>query len=179
MVDSIRGGNIKLVLCFAFYLAWWVIGFNTKHPIRGIKSGWLLIPAAVLGVLALVDISRGISLTEGPVPGVALIAGGVATYAVLLGVTTGLLHRPVTTELIIIVLWATVMLLEINTLVGLGTITVALGWALAALCLVGTAGSLVCYQLFYGLDARAAFIDGTIPLLLACAMTGLVTVFAR
>lgn len=179
MVDSIRGGNIKLVFCFAFYLAWWVIGFNTRHPIRGIKSGWLLIPAAVLGVLALVDICQGVDLIGGPVPGVALAAGGVAGYVVLLGVTRGLLHRPVTTELIIIVLWATVMLLEINTLVGLGTIATALGWALAALCLVATAGSLVCYQLFYGLDASAAFIDGTIPLLLACVMTGLVTVFAK
>ena len=179
MVGSIRGGNIKLVLCFAFYLAWWVIGFNPWHPIRGIKSGWLLIPAAVLGVLALVDVCQGISLTEGPIPGMALIAGGIASYVVLLGVTGGLLHRPITTELLIIVLWATIMLLEINTLVGMGVISVTVGWALAALCLVGTAGSLVCYQLFYGLDARAAFIDGTIPLLLACAMTGLVTTFAR
>ena len=172
-------GNIKLMLCFAFYLAWWVIGFNPKHPIRGIRSGWLHIPAAVLGVLALVDIWQGISLTEGPLPGVALVAGGVASYVALLGVTSGLLHRPVTSELFIIVLWTTVMLLEINTLVGLGTIAAALGWALVALCLLGAASSLVCYQLFYGLDASAAFIDGTIPLILACVMTGLVTAFAR
>ena len=179
MAGYIRAGNIKLVLCFAFYLAWWVVGFNPRRPVRGLTSAWLLIPAAVLGVLAIIDISRGLVFTGGLVPGMAIVVAGVVGYVVLLGVTSNMLHRPVTTELLIIVLWATFALLEINALVALGSLLHALGWALMALCLLGTAASLVCYQLFYELEAGAAFIDGAIPLLLAGAMTGVIALLAH
>ena len=178
MADCIRSGNIKFVLCFVFYLAWWIVGFNPKWPIRGMKSGWLLIPAAVLGAWALVDIISGLVLDGGPVPSVALIIGGVLSYAVLLGITAGLLHRPATSELFIIVLWATVILLEINSLVALGSVSDTLGWTFMAACLVCTAASLVCYQLFYDLDTTRAFIVGAIPLVLACIMTGVMAVCA-
>ncbi len=179
MAGIIRAGNIKLILCFVFYLAWWVVGFNPKYPIRGLKSGWLLIPAAILGVLALIDIWQGLDFTGGPIPGMALVAGGIACYVALVGITSILLHRPVTTELLIIVLWTTVMLLEINTFGGIGSLTLAWGWTLTTLSLVGAAGSLVCYQLFYGLEANAAFIDGAVPLMLAIAITGLITLCAK
>lgn len=174
MAANIRMGNIKLVLCFAFYLAWWIVGFNPRHPIRGLRSGWLLIPAVVLGALALFDICRGLEYTGGLVPSMALVAGGAVVYAVLLGVTGRLLHRPVTSELFIIVLWATVALLEANTLVAIGSIPSWLGWVLMLLCLIAAAVSLVCYQLFYGLEAWPAFVDGAIPLLLAGIMTGVI-----
>ncbi|MBR3317385.1 MAG: hypothetical protein IKG21_06180 [Atopobiaceae bacterium] len=174
-MDSIRAGNIKLLLCFAFYLAWWVVGFNPHHPIRGLKSGWLLIPAAMLGIWALVDIVQGLDFTLGPVPGMAFVVGGVVSYVALVGITSGLLHRPVTSELFIIMLWACIALLEINTFVGMGSIASSPGWILTILCIVGTIASLVCYQLFYGLDASPAFIDGAIPLILAGVLTGLIT----
>lgn len=179
MADGIRVGNIKLVLCFLFYLTWWIMGFNPKHPIRGIKSGWLLIPAAALGIWALIDIFRGIDFAHGPLPGVVFVVGGILSYVALLTITGILLHRPVTSELLIIVLWVTVALLEINTLMAVGSVSMGLGWILMALCLLCTAVSLVCYQLFYGLDARAAFIDGAIPLILAGAMTGIVALCVR
>lgn len=179
VAEYIRAGNIKLLLCFAFYLAWWVVGFNPWRPIRGMKSGWLLIPAVVLGALALLSIVRGLNLSGGLVPGVAIVLGGVASYAVLLFVTGAMLHRPVTSELFIIVLWATVAILEINTLVALGSVSLGLGWGLVALCLAGSAASLVCYQLFYKLDGMAAFVDGTVPLVLAGLMTGFITLCAR
>lgn len=178
MGNYIRTGNIKLVLCFAFYLAWWVVAFNPGRPIRGLTSGWLLIPAAVLGVLGLSDIFQGLDFTGGLVPGMALVVGGVVSYVMLVGVTRGLLHRPVTSELLIIVLWATVALLEANTLVAQGLVSPGLGWGLMALCLLGVAINLVCYQLFYGLEAGPAFIDGAIPLLLAAVVTGLIALFS-
>ena len=178
MAEYIRTGNIKLLFCFAFYLVWWVVGFNPWRPIRGLKSGWLLIPAVILGVLALCDIWQGLDFTNGLIPGRALVFGGIACYVALLIISTRKLYRPVTSELFIIVLWATVALLEINTLVVLGPIAPGLGWALAALCLVGTAISLVCYLAFYAFDGMAAFVDGAIPLVLAGVMTGLITLCA-
>lgn len=179
MAEYIRAGNIKLLLCFAFYLAWWVVGFNPWRPIRGMKSGWLLVPAAVLGILALISIVRGLNFSGGLAPGAAIVLGGVASYAALLFVTGAVLRRPVTSELFIIVLWATVALLEINTLVALGPVSSGLGWGFVALCLVGSAASLVCYQLFYGLDGMAAFADGAVPLVLAGLITGFITLCAR
>ena len=178
MAEYIRAGNIKLLLCFAFYLAWWVVGFNPWRPIRGMKSGWLLIPAVVFGVLALISIVRGLNFSGGLAPGAAIVLGGVASYAALLFVTGAVLRRPVTSELFIIVLWATVALLEINTLVILGSIAPWLGWVLAALCLLGATVSLVCYLAFYAFDGMAAFVDGAIPLVLAGIMTGLIAVCA-
>ena len=178
MAQYIRTGNIKLLFCFAFYLAWWVVGFNPWRPIRGLKSGWLLIPAVALGILALCDIGRGLTLSDGLVSGLTLMLGGIASYVALLIVTGVLLHRPVTSELFIIVLWATVALMEINTLVALGLIPPELGWPLVALCLAGTAASLVCYQLFYGLNGMAALVDGAVPLILAALMTGLISLYA-
>ena len=178
MAEYIRTGNIKLLLCFAFYLAWWVVGFNPWRPIRGLKSGWLLIPAVILGVLSLCDIWQGLDFSTGLVPGIALVLGGVASYVILLVISSHKLYRPVTSELFIIVLWATVALLETNTLVVLGYISPWLGWILAALCLVGTAVSLVCYLAFYAFYGMAAFVDGAIPLVLAGVMTGLITLCA-
>ena len=178
MAEFIRTGNIKLLFCFAFYLAWWVVGFNPWRPVRGLKSGWLLIPAVILGVLALYDIWQGLDFSVGLVPGTALALGGVASYVALLIITSLKLHRPVTSELFIIVLWATVALLEINTLVVLGSIALWSGWILAALCLVGATVSLVCYLAFYTCDGMAAFVDGAIPLVLAGIMTGLITLCA-
>ena len=67
------------------------------------------------------------------------------------------------------------LLEEINTLVALGLVPPGPGWALTALCVAGSAVSLVCYQLFYGLKGMAAFVDGAVPLVLAGLMTGVVT----
>ena len=178
MAEYIRTGNIKLLFCFAFYLAWWIAGFNPQHPIRGLKSGWLLIPAVILGVLALCDIWQGIDFSHGLIPGTALVLGGIVCYVVLLFISSRKLYRPVTSELFIIVLWVTVALLEINTLVILGSIAPWLGWVLAALCLLGATVSLVCYLAFYAFDGMAAFVDGAIPLVLAGIMTGLIAVCA-
>ena len=179
-MDSIRAGNIKLLLCFAFYLVWWIVGFNPHHPIRGLKSGWLLIPAALLGIWALVSIVQGIVFSPGPaqsghIPRMVFVVSGIVSYVALLGITSGLLHRPVTSELFIIVLWACIALLEINTFVGQGSIGTGLGFILTTLCIIGTIASLICYQLFYGLDAGPAFVDGAIPLILAAVLTGLIT----
>ena len=177
MAENIRIGNIKLLLCFAFYLAWWIVGFNPWRPIRGPKSGWLLIPAIILGALALVDIAQGIDLSDGLMSGRILVVGGIASYVALLFITSGPLNRPVTSELLIIVLWATVALLEVNTLVALGSIAPTA--ILEPVQLAGTTVSLVCYQLFYGLNGLAAFVDGPLPLVLAGLMTGLIALCTR
>ncbi|MCD8004148.1 MAG: hypothetical protein LUE91_00585 [Oscillospiraceae bacterium] len=53
--NQMLAGNLLLILCCVFYLLWWLIAFKVK----GIKSGWLLIPAALCGLAAVWEIIRG------------------------------------------------------------------------------------------------------------------------
>lgn len=174
MADGIRVGNIKLVVCFVFYLAWWVVAFNPTRPVRGPRSAWLVLVAAVFAVLAIADIAVSVRLGGGLLDGRVVLAAGIASYVALAVLTQRLAGRPVTSELLIIVSWVSVSVLEVSTLVGLGCVSASFGCALVGLCLAAGAACLVCYMLFYGLDVRAAFVDGAIPLLVAPALTGLI-----
>jgi hypothetical protein len=71
-----------------------------------------------------------------------------------------------------------VVVLETNTLVALGSVSLALGVGLAVLCILCAVASIVCYQRFYALEAAAAFVDGSIPLVLAVVMTGALAICA-
>ena len=55
-------GNILLIVCCAFYLAWWMLAFRPENAVKGMRSGWLLIPAAVSGILSVVVILRGMGV---------------------------------------------------------------------------------------------------------------------
>jgi len=162
--------NLLLVICCAFYLAWWLLAFKPVDPIRGMKTGWLLIPAFAAGIAAVVFAVKGLgapSVNPGLFPSGWVLWGGVIAYVVLLTVTTFLLHRPVTTELFLIVGWAMLALSEVNTLYGGGTLSYRAAITFAAIIAVGAVISLICYMLYYKLPATAGFVDGIVPLLMA------------
>ncbi|MCD8104465.1 MAG: hypothetical protein LUF35_05565 [Lachnospiraceae bacterium] len=52
-------GNLLMIGCCAFYLAWWLIAFKPEGAVKGIRSGWLLIPALIFGVAAVMQIAQG------------------------------------------------------------------------------------------------------------------------
>lgn len=52
-------GNLLMIGCCVFYLAWWLIAFKPQGAVKGIRSGWLLIPALLLGVAAVIQIVQG------------------------------------------------------------------------------------------------------------------------
>lgn len=37
---KILTGNILMILCCIFYLAWWLVAFKPTGAIKGMKSGW-------------------------------------------------------------------------------------------------------------------------------------------
>ena len=169
-------GNLLLVLCCAFYLAWWLLAFRPVNPVRGFRTGWLLLPAFAAGLGAVVFSVRGLGTagSGGLFPAGRVVWGGIAAYAILLVVTKFLLHRPVTTELFLIVGWAVLALSEVSALYGCGALSHGCSLAFAAVVAVGTAVSLVCYVLYYRLSPAAGFIDGIVPLLMAAVvMAGL------
>jgi len=170
-------GNILFIVCCAFYLAWWLLAFNPSGAINGARTGWLLIPATITGLLGVILAVRGIlaeKLTGQLLGGMYILWGGIALYFVLMAVTVLLLKRPATTELILIVGWGMLALAEINTLFGIGRFSHGLAAGFLVVIGAAVAVSLVCYVLYYHLDTVAGYIDGMIPLLLsALIMAGI------
>lgn len=170
-------GNILLVGCCVFYLLWWLIAFKPEGAIKGVKSGWLLIPALLLGVAAVARIIQGSLNADAErsfFSGKSVLLIAAAAYVTLLVLTRILFHRQVTTELLLIVGWAALTFVEINTLYGCGILShgSSIGWF--ASILIAAAVSMVCYILYYRLTDTAGYIDGMIPLLsVAVLMSGL------
>lgn len=162
-------GNLLLILCCVFYLAWWLLAFKPVNPIKGMKTGWLLIPAFAAGIAAVVFAARGIgaAVKPGLFPSGWILWSGILAYVVLLWVTGFLLHRPVTTELFLIVGWAMLTLSEVSALFGGGAFGHGTAILFTAIVAAGAAVSLICYVLYYHLSAAVGFIDGMVPLLMA------------
>ncbi|QNK39507.1 hypothetical protein [Caproicibacter fermentans] len=167
--------NLLLVVCCSFYLLWWLLAFRPVNPIKGMKTGWLLIPAFAAGITAVVFAARGLGMAAdkpGLIPSGWVLRGGIAAYVLLLIVTRFSLHRPVTTELFLIVGWAMLALNETSVLFGCGAFGRGTAMAFSALIAVGAAASLVCYVLYYQLPAKAGFIDGIVPLATTALIMG-------
>lgn len=165
--------NLLLIVCCAFYLLWWILAFKPTGGVRGMRTGWLLIPAFAAGLAAVVLAVKGIgsaSVHETLFPVRSLLWGGIAAYLILLAVTVLLFKRQATTELFLIVGWAALALSEINALYGIGRFSHSA--AVVFLVVVGAAAlvSLVCYVLYYNLGGRAGYFDGMVPLLLVAVV---------
>ncbi|MCD8384717.1 MAG: hypothetical protein LUC39_07155 [Clostridiales bacterium] len=171
-------GNLLLVGCCVFYLAWWLIAFKPEDAVKGMKSGWLLIPAFLFGIAAVVQIVRG-SEMDGQAAlfsRAAVAVGGVVAYIVLLAASSIILKRQVTTELFLIVGWTVLMFLEVDGLFALGQYSRGMSIGFLVVTVIVAVVSLVCYLLYYNLDSVKGYVDGMIPLLLVAVMMAAVTV---
>ncbi len=175
-------GNGLLAVCCGFYLLWWILAFKPAGAVKGMRSGWLLLPAFAFGLAAVYLILRGaasIQPTQTFFPGMSLLIGAVAVYFILLAVTAFGLKRQVTTELLLIVGWAALVFAEVNALYGFGRFSGEAAAGFFVVTGVCAVVSLICYILFYSLDSRAGYIDGMIPLLLAAVVMIVLTLAAR
>jgi len=96
---------------------------------------------------------------------VYFLLGALGAYFILLGISKSFFQRPVTSELLLIVLWSALEWSVITALKMGGHLS--FGGALTLTTLVGlsTCIGLVCYILFYRLDGAPRFWDGLIPLM--------------
>ncbi len=173
-------GNLLLVACCIFYLAWWLIAFHPTHAVKGFKSGWLLIPAFLFGVWAVAEIVRGCGAAQAErllLPRAGIVLAGIVLYFLLLAGTLLLLKRQVTTELLLIVGWTVLMFLELNALYGLGHFTETEAILFMIVTVLAALISLFCYLLYYNLDSVKGYADGTIPLVLTALMMIVTTVY--
>ncbi len=171
-------GDLLLIGCLIFYLAWWLVAFRPERPITGLKSGWLLIPAFLFGVSGVVGIIQGCMGVDSHdllLQFMPTAIGGLVIYILLLTVTTLFIGRMVTSELIIMTGWATLMFIELSALYGTGRFGLPVTVIFLILVVLALAISVVCYVLFYNLDPVSAYIDGTIPLALGFVMMTLIS----
>lgn len=170
---TLVGGHVCLAVCAALYLAWWWIFFNPALPkatgalyAAGVGC---IVGAVLFGIAAVVLIGMGLGAfagasAEAVVPGWAFAVGGVVAYFGLAFVTTRFFQRPVTTELLLFVLWAALELAVVNALAGVGAVEPGLAAVLAVAVAVLFVGCLVCYVLYFRLAPMPSFVDGALPL---------------
>ena len=174
-------GEVLLVVCSLSYLAWWMLTF--RPSVRTPPDGRLFLAGAVLGGLGgLVLLAVGIAvlLPKASLPALgATIVGGVLVGALLLYVTSSVAHRPVTTELPLIIVWATAQLAAGITLRTAGVLSApaASTWIVATA--IATLVGLACYLIFYRLDSSSGYWIGMVPLavdgVVAAILAGMVT----
>lgn len=175
-------GNVLLVGCFAFYLLWWILAFKPRSPVTGMRSGWLLIPAAVLGIIAVVEIIRAGNAApreNALFSGKAVLLLSLVFYIALFLISRYVFQRMVTTELLLIVGWAGLVFWEINALFSLGSVSRGFAVGMLAAAVIAAVISLVCYMLYYGLGPKTGYIDGMVPLVIAGVFMAVLAVFCK
>lgn len=171
-------GNWLMVICACFYLAWWMITFKPPAP-EGTPVGSVCLTLAFLsGLGGLVWCIRVLNMPVETVhPGFSslwIAAGGVVAYIILLAGTGVLLHRQVTSELLIITGWAVLELCLVNYWHQMGNLSDVRGMQISVIILAAAIVSLICYLLYYKLPYEKGYIDGCIPLgLVAVVMAGI------
>ncbi|MBK5261791.1 MAG: hypothetical protein JJE17_04350 [Peptostreptococcaceae bacterium] len=165
---EIFAGNLLLLFCSLCYLAWWVVSFNPNSS--GGSAGMFYIAAAfIIGVVAIFLTSSGIkwlSQDSKSLPVSFILLGSVAVFIILLLVTTIAFHRMVTSELLIIHIWAALELSMVVVLYGTGHFGFGRVAILSALIGIAFIASLICYILYYRLDGTASYWAGMIPLIM-------------
>lgn len=76
-----------------------------------------------------------------------------------------LLQRPITTELLLIVMWITLELCALTMLHSSGALRATAAIVLAIILLILLIADMACYLAYYHLPPMPAFIDGTTPLI--------------
>ena len=172
-------GNWLMVVCAAFYLAWWRITFRPPAPEGTPLGSACIILAFITGIAGIV--LAGISMNSGSenteragIPGIAIVIGGVVTYVVLLAVSSRLFHRQVTSELLIIIVWTVLELCALNSWYQRGKLVFVLTVILAVMVIIVAIASLICYLQYYRVSYEKGYLIGSIPLVLTAAIMAII-----
>ncbi|HZK88418.1 MAG TPA: hypothetical protein VFC27_04610 [Anaerovoracaceae bacterium] len=161
-------GNLLLLFCSFCYLVWWFVSFNPNSS--GGSAGMFFIAAAFIsGIAAIFLTSSGInwlSQDSKSFPVKFILLGSAVVFLILLLVTTIVFHRMVTSELLIIHIWAVLELSMVVVLYGTGHFGFGRVAILSALTGIAFVAGLICYILYYRLDGTASYWDGMIPLII-------------
>ncbi|MCK9171660.1 MAG: hypothetical protein M0P01_14715 [Treponema sp.] len=160
-------GNAGMFLTSLLYITWWVLVFRPGAAASRFITTVLLIPAFITGIAAIVLFVIGVQIPAGVrrgIPSGIIFIAALLLYGILLIVSIYVFHRPVTSELFIMILWAAGELCAISALYASGRFAMSEVFALLFLILSATAAGFICYLQYYKLSGTASFVDGLIPL---------------
>jgi hypothetical protein len=169
-------GNLCMFVTSLLYIGWWTVAFRPGAACPRSVSAALLAAALVVGCAAIVLFVCGIRIPTDVRPAVSsgkILIAALILYAVLLAVSQVLFHRPVTSELFIILLWAAGELCALSVLNTTGRFGIPVTVVLKLLVFAAAFGGFICYLRYYHLDGEASFIDGLIPLVSVAAVVGI------
>lgn len=155
-------GNALMIATSLFYILWWRASF--WNPAAGgifislaIITG--LASVAIIAVSALEATTRGLSES-------IIILAALPLYVALFFITTGPLHRPLTSELLIIIVWAVAEFSAVNLLYSCRRFNLAGAIAGTAIVSAAVIAGLVCYVRYYTFPANSTerFWQGIYPL---------------
>ena len=164
-------GNWMMVLCAVFYLAWWRITFRPPAP-EGTPLGRIcIILAFVSGIAGIVLAIAGMNGTSKEsartgLSGIMIVIGGVILYALLLAISSKVLHRQVTSELMIIIMWTVLELCAINHWFESYSLSQSAAVIFAVIVILTAIASLICYLQYYRVSYEQGYLIGSIPLVL-------------
>lgn len=168
-VSQMRTGNLLLVTCCIFYLIWWSVAFNPNKDFSMALKVILFICTLAPGVFGVLDMVQGMSglpHTRDGISNTAIVIIGVICYFVLLLLTYMLMHRQVTTELVLIVGWTALEICAASSLYQAEALEMGAAIACVIITIVAAVIGMVCYLAYYNLEATIAFYDGMVPLIL-------------
>ena len=162
-------GILMFAACSGCYLVWWGVAFYPERHVPLWLSGILLVATAACGIIAVNWMAQGIFQAEKVRAGIPvgwILAGGVIGYVVLLEISNNMFHRMVTTELFLIVGWAVLNLIVVDTLYASGLFSDGVSSLFVVLTLIVVVASLYCYMIYYDLEKWKGYIDGFLPLVM-------------
>ena len=169
-------GNRSMIACVICYLGWWIITFKPPAPKGTIMGSLFLIGAFIFGLGGIfVIVHAMIRLTEQDivnsfVPMWSIPAAGIISYFLLLLISAKLLHRQVTSELLIIIIWTILEVCFVGTMYRYGFTGKGSLIGLIIGIIAVTVISMICYMLYYKLEYVKGYFDGMIPLILTGIM---------
>jgi hypothetical protein len=181
-MKSIMAGHVLLIICGIFYLLWWCYAFKpgfTDSRVAG-KAGVLLLITAITGLAGVVLSVIGCSQPGGRaalIPGTVIVIGGIVIYIMLMFGSSALLHRQVTTELLLIIGWLVLEFLSYQSAYCHEVIGRSAMVVLMVIAVLASIISLCFYMQYYQVEESRGYVYGMIPLIMdeVCMIVFLIT----
>lgn len=178
-------GNRSMIVCVICYLAWWIITFKPPAPKGTLTGSLFLIGAFIFGIGGIFMIVHAMTRMEGQdivnpfMPVWIVPVAGIISYVILLVLSSKLLHRQVTSELLIIIIWTVLEICFVITMYRYGFIGNGVLSVLIAGIIAVTVISMICYMLYYKLEYTKGYYDGMVPLILTGIMMVVINMACR
>ena len=178
-------GQWLFVACCMAYLVWWCFAFRPGYSAPAVAKLLPFALTALFGIAGLSFIIMGCQNAKaaagaagtGHFGNIYIIGACAAAYVVLLLMTNVVMHRQVTTELMLIVFWICMELCVINTMHGGGHWGFAAAVILAVIAIIVAAAGMVCYLMYYNLEPMKGFYMGMVPLIIFAAYMAGISIY--